>query len=97
MSSEPSTYSLRESGHLTRFCILAFGLWLHAACSMLAATTLPTAIDEIGGARLIGWAFSLYQLGSIIAGAATGLLVSRYSVRTAMLFSGSIYVIGSLA
>jgi len=96
MQTSTSTVSLRSSGNLTRFCILAFGLWLHAACSMLAATTLPTAIDEIGGARLIGWAFSLYQLGSIVAGAATGLLVSRHGVRTSLLLAGGIYVCGSV-
>ena len=40
---------------------------------MLAATTLPGAVNEFGGANLIAWAFTLYQLGSITAAAGTGL------------------------
>ena len=28
----------------------------------LAATTLPRAVEEIGGVALIGWAFMLYQI-----------------------------------
>ena len=83
------------SEKIVRFCVLTFGLWLHAACSLLAATTLPSAIDEIGGANIIGWAFTLYQLGSILAGAATGLIVSRLGFRFALLSAGSIYILGS--
>jgi len=79
-----------------QFCILAFGVWLHAACSMLAATTLPSAIDEIGGASIIGWAFTLYQLGSIVAGAATALLIARLGFKYALLVAGCIYIMGSL-
>ena len=94
MSSETSLKSNFGSGNLVRFSILTFGLWLHAACSMLAATTLPSAIDEIGGASIIGWAFTLYQLGSILAGAATGLIVSRLGFRYALLCAGSIYILG---
>ena len=53
--------------------------------SMLVATTLPRAVIDIGGHQLIGWAFSLYQLGSIVAGAASALLVARFGLRGAMI------------
>ena len=78
-----------------RFVVLCLGIWLHAASSMLAATTLPAAVPEIGGEVLVAWAFSLYQLGSILAGAATGLMVARTGVRIALLGGGVLYGTGS--
>lgn len=78
-----------------RFALLALGLWLHAACSMLAATTLPSAVAEIGGGDMMAWAFTLYQLGSILAGAATGLAIARFGFRVSLFIAGSIYTIGS--
>ena len=62
---------------------------------MLAATTLPRAVIDIGGHQLIGWAFSLYQLGSILAGAATALLVVRFGLRVSLLGAASVYGVGS--
>ena len=49
--------------HLPRLLVLCLAVWLHAANTMLAATTLPEAVGEIGGLRLISWAFSLYLMG----------------------------------
>jgi len=86
---------LFEGNRLPSFLVLCLGLWLHAASSMLAATTLPRAVIDIGGHQLIGWAFSLYQLGSILAGAATALLVTRFGLRTAMLFAAALYAFGA--
>ena len=42
--------ALLKSGNLTRISILCLGIWLHAANSMLVATTLPSAVNEFGGA-----------------------------------------------
>ncbi|MDH3712689.1 MAG: MFS transporter [Gammaproteobacteria bacterium] len=85
---------LFEGDRLPRFVVLCLGLWLHAASSMLAATTLPRAVIDIGGHQLIGWAFSLYQLGSILAGAATALMVARVGLRSALLGAASVYGLG---
>ena len=85
MSREPHQATgwrlLAQSGLLPQFAVLCFAIWLHAANSMLAATTLPSAVDELGGAHLIAWAFTLYQLGSILAGAAAGLLARKIGLR----------------
>jgi len=86
--------AMLEGDRLPRFLVLCFGLWLHAASSMLAATTLPRGVIDIGGHQLIGWAFSLYQLGSILAGAATALLVTRFGLRSALLGAASVYGVG---
>ena len=56
--------------YLPQLLTLCLAIWLHAANSMLAATTLPEAVADIGGLRLISWAFALYLMGSIVA--ATG-------------------------
>ncbi len=77
-----------------RIGILCFGTWLHAANSMLAATTLPSAIREIGGGHLIAWAFALYLLGSILAGAGAGLLARRFDVRFGMILAAGFYALG---
>ncbi|MEC7570535.1 MAG: MFS transporter, partial [Pseudomonadota bacterium] len=57
--------------------LFCFGIWLHAADGTLIATILPVAVDEIGGLRIVNWAVALYELGTITAGAVTGLLVAR--------------------
>ncbi len=86
--------TLRHAGLIPQFLALCFAVWLHAANSMLAATTLPSAVQDIGGAALIAWAFTLYQLGSILAGATTGLLVRRIGVRVGLLGSALVYGAG---
>jgi MFS transporter len=74
--------------------VLCLGVWLHAADSLLAATVMPSAIDEIGGLAFIYWTVGLYQLGSIVAGAATGTLTLRFGLGTAMTFAALIYAGG---
>ncbi|SLN29787.1 putative multidrug-efflux transporter/MT1670 [Roseovarius albus] len=80
----------------TKLALLCFAVWLHAASSMLAATTLPSAVREFGGGHLIGWAFALYLLGSIIAGSSTSLLTRRLGLRAAVSLAALLYGIGSM-
>lgn len=77
-----------------RLVVLCFGVWLHAANSMLAATTLPAAAREFGGAELIGWAFALYLLGSILAGAGAGMLARAQPIRRGLVIAAGLYLIG---
>ena len=88
--------ALYQAGVLSRFAVLCLGVWLHAANSLLAATTLPRAVEEIGGANLVGWAFTLYLLGSILAGSVTGLVVARFDLRTSLFGAAAIYGIGCI-
>ncbi len=88
--------TLRRSGLLPQFLALCFAVWLHAANSMLAATTLPSAVEEVGGATLIAWAFTLYQLGSILAAAGSGLMVRRTGVRLGLLGASLVYGLGCI-
>ena len=74
--------------------VLCLGVWLHAADSLLAATVMPSAIAEIGGLAFIYWTVALYQLGSILAGAITGILAVRLGLRGAMTLAALIYAAG---
>jgi MFS family permease len=74
--------------------VLCLGVWLHAADSLLAATVMPSAVAEIGGLAFIYWTVALYQLGSIVAGALTGILTLRLGLRTAMILAALVYAAG---
>ena len=77
--------------------VLCLGVWLHAADSLLAATVMPSAVAEIGGLAFIYWAIALYQLGSIVAGAVTGILAIRLGLRAAMSVAALVYGGGCVA
>jgi MFS family permease len=80
--------------YAAKIATLVLAVWLHASNSMLTATTMPSAVVEIGGLNLLHWTFSLYLVGSIVAGASVGLLVVKSDIRTMMIRSALIYAIG---
>ena len=80
----------------SRLFLLCFAVWIHAASSLLAATTLPSAVREFGGGDLIGWAFTLYLLGSILAGSSSALLLNFSGLRSALSAGALIYLVGCL-
>ena len=61
--------TLTKEGHLSRVLLLCFGVWLYAADSTLVATVMPVAVEDIGGLPYLSWTYTLYQLGSVVAGA----------------------------
>ena len=81
-------------GHLPRLLVLCLAIWLHAANTMLAATTMPEVVDDIGGLRLISWAFALYLMGSIMAATAVSAYVAGHGLRRTMLVATLIYTLG---
>ncbi len=89
------------SGLLSRFVLLCAGIWLHAADSLVTATLVPAIVDEIGGIAYAGWMVSLYQIGAIVAGAATAMLSQRIGVKhvlaAAALAYGSGCVLAAIA
>lgn len=64
--------------------VVCLGVWLHAADSLLVATMLPAIVAEIGGEAMVAWTIALYEIGSIVAGAASALLAMRYGLRLSM-------------
>lgn len=81
--------------YASKIATLVLAVWLHASNSMLTATTMPSAVEEIGGLNLLHWTFALYLVGSIVAGASVGLLVVRKGIRTTMIRAALVYAIGS--
>lgn len=85
---------LRGAGTLACLVLVCFGVWLHAADGLLVATMMPRIIGDIGGARLVSWTISLYEIGSIVAGASGAYLCMRYGLRAAMTAAALVYMIG---
>jgi MFS family permease len=74
--------------------LVGLGIWLHAADSLLVATMVPQIVAEIGGAELISWTVALYGIGSIVAGAASGLLALQYGLRGPMTLAALLFALG---
>ncbi|RLA13558.1 MAG: hypothetical protein DRQ59_05055 [Gammaproteobacteria bacterium] len=80
--------------YASRLATLALAIWLHASNSMLTATTMPSAVEDIGGLNLISWTFALYLMGSIISGASVSLLVNKSGIRATMIRAAMVYAVG---
>ncbi|MEX1036024.1 MAG: MFS transporter [Sneathiella sp.] len=74
--------------------LVCLGIWLHAADSLLVATMIPAIVADIGGAELISWTVALYGIGSIVAGASSGLLAVHYGLRGPMSLAALIFALG---
>lgn len=72
------------AGHTAPLLLVCLGVWLHAADSLVVATMLPAIVADIGGAAYVSWTVSIYEIGSIVAGAASALLTLRYGLRLPM-------------
>lgn len=70
------------------------GVWLHAADGLLVSTMLPAIVADIGGIPFIPWTFALYEIGSIVAGAASGLVATRYGIRHPMAAAAALFAFG---
>jgi MFS family permease len=88
---------LGDSGRLPQFILLCLGVWLHAADTLVTATIMPSVVEDIGGVAYVNWTISLYQIGSILAGAATGVLSRRLGLRRMLIVGASIYGLGCAA
>ena len=97
VTHEESTLSWSEflhEIHLPSLALVSLAVWLHAADTLVVATMLPFIVTDVGGQSLVGWSVALYEIGSIIAGAASALLVLRYGFRLPMSAAAVIFGIG---
>ena len=99
MSDKPASEhvawaELLNRQHALPLVLVCLGVWLHAADSLLVATKLPSIVFEIGGAAVVGWTIALYEIGSIVAGAASALLTMRFGLRTPMAVAALIFAAG---
>ncbi len=77
--------------------VVCLGVWLHAADTLVTTTVMPSAIAEIGGLPFVYWTIALYELGSIVAGAVTGLAAVRFGLRDSMCGAALVYALGCAA
>jgi MFS family permease len=92
--NDVSWRALLNRQYLPKLATMALALWLHASNSMLTATTMPSAVEEIGGLNLISWTFALYLAGSISAGASISLLVARFGLKATMIRAALVFSLG---
>ena len=59
------------AGYTAPLLLVCLGVWLHAADSLVVATMLPANLGHDGGAAYVSWTVSIYEIGSIVAGAAS--------------------------
>ena len=85
---------LLGAGNLGVVVLVCLGPWLHAADALMITTMMPAIVDEIGGARLVAWNFALYEVGSIVAGAAGGLVALRAGLRLPMAVAAVVFAAG---
>ena len=83
--------------HWPLVALVSLGVWLHAADALVATTVMPSAVVDIGGLPFIYWTIALYELGSIVAGAVTGVVSVRVGFRTGMSAAALLYVLGCIA
>ena len=95
---EPGEYvSWREflgSGYSASLALVCLAVWLHAADSLIVATMLPSIVGDIGGAAFVGWTVAIYEIGSIVAGAASALLAMRHGLRRPMSLAALLFGLG---
>ena len=85
---------LWRSGLFGRFVLLCLGVWLHAADSLVTATIVPAILDDIGGVAYVGWTIALYQIGALVAGAATALVCQRDGIKRVLCGAALLYGLG---
>lgn len=81
-------------GRLPRFALICMGVWLNAADSLITATIMPSVGRSLGGYPYFGWATAGYLLGSVLAGASSGVLALRFGLRSATAAAALIYAGG---
>ncbi|EKE72104.1 MFS transporter [Oceanibaculum indicum] len=84
------------SPYAASLALVCLAVWLHAADSLIVATMLPAIVAEIGGIALVGWSVSLYEIGSIVAGAASALLTLRFGLRAPMSMAAALFGFGCI-
>ena len=84
------------SSYTAALALVCLAVWLHAADALIVATMLPSIVAEVGGTGLVGWSVSLYEIASVVAGAASALLTMRYGLRLTMSLAALAFGFGCL-
>jgi MFS family permease len=97
MAAQPQSGSWAEvlgEGRFAPFVLICLSVWLYAADSLVTTTIMPSVAKGLGGYEWLGWATAGYLLGSVAAGASSGLLAQRFGLRRAMASSAALCALG---
>jgi MFS family permease len=81
-------------GRLSKFILICLAVWLNAADSLVTATIMPSVGRVLGGYAYFGWATAGYLMGSVLAGASSGVLALRFGLRAATVVAALLYTCG---
>ena len=79
-----------------RLRVLLFVIVLHAGGNYGVVTVAPQMVSEIGGAVLIGALMALFNIFSILAAVAMGVLVKRVGAPRLFVACGALFVLGGV-
>ncbi|QNI06873.1 MFS transporter [Mycobacterium kubicae] len=96
--AESRTGSWREllGRYLGTATVLAGGVGLYATNEFLTVSLLPSAIAEIGGARLYAWVVTLYLVGSVVAATTVNTVLLRFGARRSFLLGLLVFASASV-
>ncbi len=98
MSTEVLAIDTRDaSPRFGVFALIAIGVWLHAADTLVTATLAPSIIAALGGVAYINWTITLYEVGAIVAGAASGALCVSLGLKRLFIAGAFAYAVGCVA
>ncbi|MGV0994080.1 MAG: MFS transporter [Mycobacterium sp.] len=87
-------FSRRYRGAAT---VLAGGVAIYATNEFITMSLLPSAIDEIGGARLYAWVTTVYLVASVLGATTVGPVLTRFGPRRSYLGALLGFAAGSAA
>lgn len=90
----PGWADLYRSGHFGTMLLLTFGVWLHAADELMVSTVTPAIVRDIGGEPHVAWLTALYEVGCIVAGAASALAALTFGLNRALAAAALLYGAG---
>ncbi|GAB2485428.1 MFS transporter [Streptosporangium sandarakinum] len=96
-SDPPAWRELLGREHLGAAIVLAGGVLVGAINIYLAASLLPTAVADLGGASFYAWNMTVYLVAMVVATTLTGRLLSRWGNVGAYVLGFATFTAGSLA
>jgi MFS family permease len=89
--------SWRElGGHLSTAVVLAGGVLVGAVNIYVAASLLPTAVDDIGGERLYAWNMTAFLIAQVVATMLVSRVLSQHGDVGAYLIGFGVFAGGSV-
>lgn len=89
--------SWRElSRHTSTATVLAGGVLVGAITIYVAASLLPTAIQDIGGRSLYAWTMTAFLVAQVVATMLVGQALSRFGGKTSYLAGFGVFAAGSV-